>query len=115
MESSDHRPVPVRFPVGAAGSTVLDRKQDDEGDVDVIGEAKLALDSDDLGANQTVKLALEVEKPVARKVVRRSGPRGRGRRTKRVKETVAIPRGPNGYVEFVLTRLDEPAEREGGD
>lgn len=93
--------------VKAAGNTVLERGNGDgdEGDVDVIGEAKLELDSEVLEvAARSVRLELVVEKPVAKKVVQRRGPRRRGRRTKRVDEVV-IPAGPNGHVEVVVSRL----------
>ena len=92
----------------AAGSTLFEAEKQDEGDVDIVGEGCLDLDSSclgEVGDEQTVVVELVVPKAVTRKLKKR---KRQGRRLVRMRmEEEVIGKGEvNGKVELVVTRLD---------
>lgn len=92
--------------VGAITNTVgtsLTEIAEDEEDIDVIGAAKLVLDSENLNADETLDLVVETPVVEKRYVNRPGGARSNRRR--RVVETVVIPSGSNGHVKLAVEEL----------
>lgn len=88
----------------AAGSMLFAGGKEDGGDVDVIGEGSLDIDSNGLGQEQRERVALVAPRAVIRKSTKKKRV-GRRWVRNRMKEEV-IPKGKeNGQVDLVLTRL----------